>query len=464
MIIIIDKTKSNYYPFENYKDLCITKKLELDDKTIEFQAPYALLKDKVELEGYIETEEDIFVIKEFEITDGKLARVFGQLNIEEIEGKAWVDFYQKSKTLSDMMTNKILSGTGWTLGTCEPTKRRTIEDVQGSSLDVISQCLSTFNCEIEFDTKRKRVNIYNERGEDRGVYFASAINLRELTVTKDSHDFATEIEPYGKDYLDIKSVNNGQKYISNYTYSTKRKRVVWQDDRYTNATNLKDDAQVKLNAMCKPKTSYEARVVDLAAISNKYSYLDYSIGDTITLIDEKTGTQEAQRITEITEYPDAPENNTVVIENKKGSLDDYIASSSRSVASVSDRVFKIENSSKILWEGAYYMNASQVIDLSENLISDQLTGIALVFSAYTVGSGANNYAWQSFLIPKLVVPLHSGAGWVFSPRRSGTLYYKYIYIEDDKLKGHDDNQKNNFSFMGQTVDNREIVLRYVIGV
>ena len=123
------------------------------------------------------------------------------------------------------------------------------------------------------------------RDRDRGVYFASQLNLKKLTVQSTSYDFYTEIEPYGKDGLTIESVNGGKNYVSNYQYSSKSKRLIWKDERYTVPESLKADAQAKLEDMSKPYSSYSADIIDLAKQSEKYSILEYDIGDTVTILD-----------------------------------------------------------------------------------------------------------------------------------------------------------------------------------
>lgn len=58
-------------------------------------------------------------------------------------------------------------------------------------------------------------------------------------------------------------------------------------------------------------------------------------------------------------------------------------------------------SNKVLWEGAYFMNENQTITLSSK-VSEQTSGIVLVFCAYADGA-AQNYHFQDFFIPKEIV-------------------------------------------------------------
>ena len=115
---------------------------------------------------------------------------------------------------------------------------------------------------------------------------------------------------------------------------------------------------------------------------------------------------------------------------------------------------------KVLWSGAYYMNASQSITLSE-AVSTQLNGIVLVWSKYS--DGAQNYEWNCFFVPKQNVATHLGAGYVMY---CGGTYpsYKYVYINNGTITGNAVNENTSASCMGLTVDNKNHCLRYVYGV
>lgn len=129
-------------------------------------------------------------------------------------------------------------------------------------------------------------------------------------------------------------------------------------------------------------------------------------------------------------------------------------------AGLTDRAYGVN---KVLWSGATYLHASQSVGLSE-AVSAQPNGIVLVFSAYKVGTGATDTYWQHFFVPKYMIGKDHAGGTTFILEKSGILRKKYIYINDTDLKGSDVNDNPKYVFHGQTVDNREVVLRYVIGV
>ena len=117
---------------------------------------------------------------------------------------------------------------------------------------------------------------------------------------------------------------------------------------------------------------------------------------------------------------------------------------------------------KILWSGAWFMDASHTATLSEK-VSEQLTGIVLVWSYYTNGA-AQDYGWHTFFVPKMMIQLKSGVGYDIPLRRdkNATFGTKYVYVNDAYIKGHANNvatgTANNVPYA-----NNKWVLRYVFG-
>jgi uncharacterized repeat protein (TIGR02543 family) len=127
---------------------------------------------------------------------------------------------------------------------------------------------------------------------------------------------------------------------------------------------------------------------------------------------------------------------------------------------------KVYHDQKILWgadlASGMYMTAGHTANLTE-AISAQPNGIVLVFSAYE-SADDTNYGWQCFFVPKQLVAL-STSGHTFElsrgkHTRKGT---KYLYIYDDHITGHADNNLTGTS-NGITYANNKFVLRYVFGV
>lgn len=119
---------------------------------------------------------------------------------------------------------------------------------------------------------------------------------------------------------------------------------------------------------------------------------------------------------------------------------------------------------KVLWSGAWYMNASHRATLSE-AITKQPTGICLVFSSYSNGS-VQNWDFNIFFVPKQQITHQPGVGHAFTMSHSlqNNFAVKYLYIQDTNIVGNDNNVKTGTGDDGIKYTNSAYVLRYVIGV
>lgn len=122
---------------------------------------------------------------------------------------------------------------------------------------------------------------------------------------------------------------------------------------------------------------------------------------------------------------------------------------------------KIDGLTKVLWEGADYMNGTQTALLDEK-VSDQLNGIALVWSHYNISTHqASNSDVHVQFISKWCVGEMNGAGHAFiDPYRR---IDKYFYVYNDKIVGSNINGTSGTEG-GISYDNRNCVLRAVLGV
>ena len=366
MLKILDKNKVPLKDLRVYKDLCIESVLDLDDKTLSFSAPLRNVRGFIVPEGYIETKEDRFVVKEVTRGTDGTAKITATLDMETLEGKSFRSFKTTEQTIQAAL-QLAFSGTGWTIAESTISKKRTLSMTNVSALDILKQALKTYRAEILVDSKNQQIYIYESIGSDKGVYFSSQLNLKKLTAEASSYDFYTELEPYGKDGLTIESVNNGKTYVENHQYSNKVKRYIWKDERYTLPESLKEDAEAKLADMSRPYKSYSADVIDLSrASAGKYSILAYEMGDTVTLMDGITGTREKQRIVGMKRYPEEPNRDTCTLANKVLTFDE-LAQKYDDAANTVDNI--TNDNGQIDGDAIDGIYSSQVIDLESAIVS-----------------------------------------------------------------------------------------------
>lgn len=349
---IFNDKKQRVGILKGFKDRKIVKTLNSGDRELSFKYPSdGEMVDKLKEEYYIRTKDDEYVIRKKK-TGVQFNEYTAQLNVEELEGAVFpYGFESKEQTIRACL-EFAFEGTGWKIGVCQITKKRTInKDEETNAWDVLQDCLSTYRVECKIRSLEKTIDIYEQIGEDRGRYFIEGLNLKKLTVTSDTYDFYTRLIPLGKDGIGIEW--RGKPYLENYQYSSKIKTYVWSDERYTNTTSLIEDGIAKLEEMSKPYVAYKADVIDLARQSKKYSSVfDFDIGDTVWMISKSTKTKEKQRIVKLTEYPESPQSNTVELSNATKTFAEVQQEATEQAKS---EAIKIANSSakKVLEDGYY---------------------------------------------------------------------------------------------------------------
>lgn len=349
---IFNDKKQRVGILKGFKDRKIVKTLNSGDRELSFKYPSDGEKvDQLKEEYYIRTKDDEYVIRKKK-TGVQFNEYTAQLNVEELEGAVFpYGFESKEQTIRACL-EFAFEGTGWKVGVCQITKKRTInKDEETNAWDVLQDCLSTYRVECKIRSLEKTIDIYEQLGTDRGRYFIEGLNLKKLTVTSDTYDFYTRLIPLGKDGIGIEWL--GKPYLENYQYSSKIKTYVWSDERYTNTTSLIEDGIAKLEEMSKPYVAYKADVIDLARQSKKYSSVfDFDIGDTVWMISKSTKTKEKQRIVKLTEYPESPQSNTVELSNATKTFAEVQQEATDQAKS---EAIKIANSSakKVLEDGYY---------------------------------------------------------------------------------------------------------------
>lgn len=295
------------------KDLKIEYVLSGED-LLEFSL--SISDEKINLleeEGYIRTKDNEYVIKAIDPSDN-FKRFSCNINVEALVGKAIASFDTSNNNVNDTIRLAI-AGTGWILADNNITKRRTVRLTNTNALEVLREVRKVFRVDIRYDAINKIIYVYEQFGEDRGVYFSDELNLKSFSIPSDTYDYATRLYPKGKDGLTIASINNGKEYIENFQYSNKVLELIWEDNRYTDVNSLKEDAEVKLDELSKPKRTYQASISDLAKQSEEYNFLDFFLGDTITLLSKQEKFRDKQRIVKYIQYPDDPSQNSCELGN-----------------------------------------------------------------------------------------------------------------------------------------------------
>ena len=235
---IFNDKKKRIGTLSGFKDREITTTLDSGDKELSFSYPAAgALVDLLKEEYYIHTKTDEYVIKAVEKGE-QFNKYTAVLNVEELEGTAFPYGFESQEQTIKACLEFAFEGTGWHVGICTVTKKRTIDEQESvTAWDVLQKCLTTYRCECIIHSLTKTIDIYDRIGSDKGCYFMEGLNLRKISLKSDTYDFYTRIYPIGKDGITPEWLT-GKDYIDNFQYSSKIKAYVWKDERYTNTTSL----------------------------------------------------------------------------------------------------------------------------------------------------------------------------------------------------------------------------------
>ena len=375
MIQIYDALHKRIAAIDMMDDLKIEKTLSSGDKELSFSYPKnGAAIAALAAENYIRTKEDEYVLKEIE-TGATKNRYVAKLNIEELEQQEFTYGFASETQTARACLEFAFEGTGWTVGTCTITKRRTV-DIEDActAWDVLQDVLKTYMCECSIDSIRKVIHLYEHIGTDRGAYFMEGLNLRKLTVKSNTYDFYTRIYPIGKDGI-TPEIMIGVPYIDNHQYTDKIVPKIWKDERYTITENLIEDARAKLETASRPYTAYTADVADLAAQSEEYGLLDYDIGDTVWIVSKTENTRAKQRIVKMTEYPKDPQKNTCELSSVVKTFEQIQTETQEKT--LSDAVSVSESRTKRILRGGYWTTeeVQAAITSSEEKIATSVQAI-----------------------------------------------------------------------------------------
>lgn len=198
------------------------------------------------------------------------------------------------------------------------SEKRTIEMKGPTPLEVALQMQESFGCAIRFDTKNKIARIiWPKEMELSNSYVVDTVNLKSAPEFKGkSSDLCTRIYPIGKDGLRI----DGD-YVENLTYTNEIICAVWKDSRYTDAEELKADAQKRVDELSQPIRSWKLSVLDLYRTNPvKWPDMGMNLFTKLRLVDNLKGFSAIVQVKEDKVYPYYPEKNEITVSTSTGSV------------------------------------------------------------------------------------------------------------------------------------------------
>lgn len=272
----------------------------------------------------------IYDINETFITEQQIVYRENRYVISEIEQQksprtttitaeiAYLELADKNVTINatdevlEVIAQKALNGTKWTVGTVEDiTTKHNMNRADVSSLSVLRLLARIADLKLVFDTINFKVHLLKDNANNLGFLFRYRKNLADITKTTFAPK-ATTLIPFGKGGLTIESVNNGRRYVEDfswyeslgYTKSEARRLFnkvhTFSDEHFVYAGNLMREAERRLRTLAHPQIAYEVAVA--------YLDRDINIGDYGYVIDEELGIKVNVKVVRLIEYEDVNNN------------------------------------------------------------------------------------------------------------------------------------------------------------
>lgn len=179
----------------------------------------------------------------------------------------------------------ILKDTDWSVGTVDVEGIRDLEAEKASRLSLIKNIQEIWGGYLVWDSINKIVHLRdaNKWQPYNGFQVRYGKNLKHITRTQ-SNKIVTKLYAFGHDDLDIANVNDGRKYITNYSYTSKEYIGIYRNQDIYDQKELKEKAMAELNFICRPRYLYKVKMVDLRTLP-EYSHEKFNIGDMTDVID-----------------------------------------------------------------------------------------------------------------------------------------------------------------------------------
>lgn len=319
---------------EKAKDVKIRKAINGDYK-LTFTLPVVDEKwQYLQAENFVLVEDQLYRIRNIEEHRSPEGTIMSSANCEHV----WYDandckyipyFRMIGKTPREIL-EALYEGTRFTIGTVEITTPTDIEMSKTNPARVTQELVRLVGGELLRDNWT--LNLVERIGNNNGVQIRVGKNCKEVKRSTDSTTLVTRLYPYGKDDLDISTINEGRHYldsplINNYDYihsNTKEYKGI-ENPSELKIEALKEFSTEEKDGIDKPKVTYETTVIELKKLAEYGQFESFLLGDTVRVIDEYLGIDINARIMEYEYYPIEPKSSSVVLQNFRSSLPKVLA-------------------------------------------------------------------------------------------------------------------------------------------
>lgn len=235
----------------------------------------------------------------------------------------------------------LLQGSGWTLAFCDVIADGfnaaedygvfNVETDQKDLLYNLEHVRDLYGGIFEWDSVNQTLSVHDSSkwNNDYGFEIRKGKNLQTLTISMDT-DITTRLYPLGENSLNISAVNNGKRYVDDFSYTTAIYEKNLQNSDIYDQKQLLYWGQEQVKKLSRPRKNINCEIVDVRTVEGK-EYEIFDINHLATVIynegPEQTLKEETLRIISWTYNVFAPYQATIELGDKLQNMVDFLKQS-----------------------------------------------------------------------------------------------------------------------------------------
>lgn len=235
----------------------------------------------------------------------------------------------------------LLQGSGWTLAFCDVIADGfnaaedygvfNVETDQKDLLYNLEHVRDLYGGIFEWDSVSQTLSVHDSSkwNNDYGFEIRKGKNLQTLTISMDT-DITTRLYPLGENNLNISAVNNGKRYVDDFSYTTAIYEKNLQNSDIYDQKQLLYWGQEQVKKLSRPRKNINCEIVDVRTVEGReYETFDINHLATVVYSDgpEQTLTKETLRIISWTYNVFAPYQATIELGDKLQNMVDFLKQS-----------------------------------------------------------------------------------------------------------------------------------------
>lgn len=235
----------------------------------------------------------------------------------------------------------LLQGSGWTLAYCDVIADGfnaaedygvfNVETDQKDLLYNLEHVRDLYGGIFEWDSVNQTLSVHDSSkwNNDYGFEIRKGKNLQTLTISMDT-DITTRLYPLGENSLNISAVNNGKRYVDDFSYTTAIYEKNLQNSDIYDQKQLLYWGQEQVKKLSRPRKNINCEIVDVRTVEGReYETFDINHLATVVYSDgpEQTLTKETLRIISWTYNVFAPYQATIELGDKLQNMVDFLKQS-----------------------------------------------------------------------------------------------------------------------------------------